>query len=276
MRLLRGRTGTLICLALGACTSGARPRPLRLGASLTVQQSGALAVLDSLWTGAPLAVVLGPSGQILGSAARGDLDVVITQAPTLETRLLAGGHALLRCPFVASRFAVLGPESDPARVGTAPTAAEAFGRIARAPAPFVSRGDSSGTHVKELALWQAADVNPAGRPWYIESGDDQPATLRLADERNAYALADLPTFAKLGDLRLRILFSRDTALGNPYTVYVIRTPQPHPAARQFAEWVVGAGREHVLALRLPDGTPAFDVRPGGCAAPPPPPAAGPR
>ena len=257
----------IICTSFAACTSGERAAPLRLGASLTVQQSGALAVLDSLWTGAPLAVVLGPSGQILGSAARGDLDIVITQAPTLETRLLASGHALLRCPFVASRFAVVGPASDPARIATAATAAEAFRRIARASGPFVSRGDSSGTHVKELALWQAAGVNPAGRAWYVESGDDQPATLRLADERNAYALADLPTFAKLGNLRLRILFSRDTALSNPYTVYVIQTPHPHPAARQFAEWVVGAGREHVLALRLPDGTPAFDARSGGCTPP---------
>lgn len=253
----------LICLVLAACTSRERPTPLRLGTTYTVQQSGALAVLESLWTGAPLAVVVGPSGQMLRSAAQGDLDVVLTHAPALESRLLAG-RVLLRCPLVASRFAVAGPAADPARIATAATAAEAFRRIARAAIPFVSRGDSSGTHVKELALWQAAGVSPTGQPWYVESGADQSTALHLADERGAYALADLPTFAKLRDLRLRILFRADSALVNPYTLYVVRTPHAHPAARRFAEWVAGAGREHLLALRLPDGTPAFEARPGGC------------
>src|SRR5436190_547239 len=145
-----------VFLMAAACRAG--PAPLRLGTTYTVQQSGALAVLESLWTGpAPLTTVVAPSGQILRAAANGDLDVVITHAPALEQRLLVGpGHALLRCPLAASRFAVVGPAADPARVATAATAVDAFRRIAAATAPFVSRGDSSGTHVKELALWRAA------------------------------------------------------------------------------------------------------------------------
>src|SRR5437867_1248184 len=162
----------LVCLLAVACRSA--PPPLRLGTTYTVQQSGALAVLESLWTGPSgrLATVVGPSGQILRAAANGDLDVVITHAPSLEQRLLVQpGRALLRCPLVASRFAIVGPAADPARVAGAPTAAEALRRIARVGGPFVSRGDSSGTHVKELALWQAAGVQPAAarRPgWYVE------------------------------------------------------------------------------------------------------------
>ncbi len=253
-----------VAVATTACARGSRP--LRLGTTYTVQQSGALAVLESLWTGAPLAVVTGPSGQILRSAAQGDLDVVITHAPTLEARFLAGGRALLRCPLVASRFAIVGPAADPARVRAAPTAVEAFRRIARAGGPFVSRGDSSGTHVKELALWHQAGARPTS-PWYVESGADQTTTLHLADERNAYALADLPTYAKLADLRLRILFTGDTTLNNPYTLYVVREPDPHPAARAFADWAMSAGRARVLALRLPDGTPGFEPRQGACATP---------
>src|SRR5207244_1560932 len=91
-----------------ACHAG--PQPLRLGTTYTVQQSGALAVLESLWTAPPpLATVIAPSGQVLHAAANGDLDVVITHAPALEQRLLVGpGHALLRCPLAASRFAVVG------------------------------------------------------------------------------------------------------------------------------------------------------------------------
>ncbi len=248
-----------------ACHAG--PQPLRLGTTYTVQQSGALAVLESLWTAPPpLATVIAPSGQVLHAAANGDLDVVITHAPALEQRLLVGaGHALLRCPLAASRFAVVGPATDPARVATAATAVDAFRRIAAATAPFVSRGDSSGTHVKELALWRAAGVTPAPG-WYLESGADQATTLHLADERGAYALADLPTYAKLRGLASRILFATDTALTNPYTLYVVRRPELHPAARTFATWATHAGRAGMLALRLADGTPAFVEQRGDCEA----------
>src|SRR6266850_8578725 len=262
MGLLLENRGTLalICAALAACTS--ESRPLRLGTTTTVDQSGALAILDSLHPPAAVAVVVGPSGQILRSAAAGDLDVVITHAPSLEQRLLvAPGHAALRCPFVASRFAVVGPAADPAKVAGAATAEEAMRRIAAAGAPFASRGDSSGTHVKELALWHSAGVTPAPR-WYLEAGTDQAATLHLADERRAYALADLPTYAKLGGLASRILFAADTALTNPYTLYLVRRAEPHPAARAFATWAMHAGRDAVLALRLPDGSAAFVLQPG--------------
>ena len=254
-----------VLLTATACRSG--PAPLRLGTTYTVQQSGALAVLESLWTAPPLlATVIAPSGQVLHAAANGDLDVVITHAPALEQRLLVGpGHALLRCPLAASRFAVVGPAADPARVATAATAVDAFRRIAAATAPFVSRGDSSGTHVKELALWRAAGVTPAPG-WYLESGADQATTLHLADERGAYALADLPTYARLRGLASRILFAADTALTNPYTLYVVRRPELHPAARSFATWATHAGRAAMLALRLPDGTPAFVQLPGDCEA----------
>jgi len=253
---------TVVCVMVIACQPA--PAPLRLGTTYTVQQSGALAVLESLWTGPRFTTVVAPSGQILRAAANGDLDVVITHAPALEQRLVvAPGLAVLRCPLVASRFAIVGPAADPARVAAAPSAAAAFRRIAAAGGPFVSRGDSSGTHVKELALWQAAGVRP-GR-WRIESGADQAATLHLADERDAYALADLPTFAKLRDLSLRVLFVADTALTNPYTLYVTRHASAPAPASAFARWAVQAGRVAIVGLRLPDGTPAFDVLAGGCA-----------
>ena len=252
--------------ALATCrTSG--PAPIRLGTTYTVAQSGVLAVLESLWTGPGITAVVAPSGQVLRTAASGDLDVVITHAPVLEERLLVAlGHASLQCPFVASRFAVVGPVGDPARVRDAHTAADAFRRIARARGPFVSRADSSGTHVKELALWRAAGVMPEPR-WRLESGTDQAATLHLADERNAYALADLPTFGALKGLGLRVLFVQDTALLNPYTLYVVRHPAPPPAARAFALWAERAGRDAILKRRLPDSTPAFVARSGDCSAP---------
>jgi tungstate transport system substrate-binding protein len=253
-----------LCAIVAACQPASSP--LRLGTTYTVQQSGVLAVLESLWTGPRLATVVAPSGQILRAAANGDLDVVITHAPALEQRVLVGpGHALLRCPLVASRFAIVGPAADPARVAAAASAAAAFRRIAAVDGPFVSRGDSSGTHVKELALWQAAGVTPASR-WRIESGADQAATLHLADERNAYALADLPTYARLRGLGLHILFVADTALTNPYTLYVVRHPNTPAAAGAFAQWATAAGRAAIVGLRLPDGSAAFDLAAGACLA----------
>src|SRR5439155_979586 len=137
-------------------------------------------------------------------------------------------------------------------------AADAFARIAHAGARFVSRGDSSGTHVKELALWAAAGVRPQGMAWYVESGADQMTTLQLAAERGAYAIADLPTFVHGPDLGLRTLFTADSLLRNPYTLYVVRQPAPHPAARAFAAWAMRTWREALLSWRLPDGSPPVD------------------
>ncbi|MGH7570188.1 MAG: substrate-binding domain-containing protein [Gemmatimonadales bacterium] len=235
-----------------------------MGTTYTVEQSGALALLDSLATPTPVAVVVGPSGQILSAAARGDFDVVLTHAPSLEHRLLVAAGLVRRvCPFATSRFAVVGPPGDPAGVAQAQRAAEAFGRIARARATFVSRGDSSGTHVKELELWRTAGITP-DRPWYVESGADQTTTLHVADERgNAYALADLPTFARLPGLRLQVLFTADTVLVNRYTLYVMRSGPgaAHPAGDAFGSWALATWRPRVLALRLPapnDG-PAFEA-----------------
>jgi tungstate transport system substrate-binding protein len=260
----------LVCAAQAACTRGTQAEPLRLGTTTTVEQSGALALLDSLHPATPVRVIVAASGTIIHSAAAGDLDVVITHAPTLEQRLLIDpGYVGLRCPFVASRFAIVGPPADPAHAATAASAAEAFRRIAVARASFISRGDSSGTHIKELSLWQAAGVHPAtaGNSWYVQAGVDQAATLRIADERAAYALADLPTFTRLTGIDLRVLFTADTALGNPYTLYVIRSASQDSAATRFSTWALADWRTRLLALRLPGGTAAFAPLPGECAAP---------
>jgi len=255
-------------LAVPACRRAPEVRPLRLGTTTTVRQSGMLTVAESLWHGAPLATVIGPSGQILRSAAAGDLDVVLTHAPALESKFLGNGTAVERCPFVTSRFVVVGPAADPAGVRGARDAADALRRIAAHGATFVSRGDSSGTHERELALWRAAALAPwegtRHRSWYVESGGDQTTTLRLADERRAYALADLPTLATLGDLALQPLFGDDTVLLNRYSISLVRAPTANPEARPFFTWALETWRHEVLAIRLADGTPTFESSPGAC------------
>ncbi len=258
-----------ICAAQAACTRGTQAATLRLGTTTTVEQSGALALLDSLRPPTPVRVIIGASGSILRSAAAGDLDVVITHAPNLEQRLLIdAGRAALRCPFVASRFAVVGPPADPAHTATAATAADAFRRIADARARFISRADSSGTHIKELSLWKSAGITPATarNTWYAQAGVDQAATLRIADERAAYALADLPTFMRLTGSDLRVLFTADTALGNPYTLYVMRAAPDTGAATRFSTWALAEWRARLLTVRLPNGEAAFAPLEGGCSS----------
>ncbi len=256
--------GALICAALAACTSAPAAPPLRFGTTFTLEQSGALTLLDSLAPPESVTTVIAASGQILQSAARGDLSLALTHAPSLEERLLVTPeHAVERCPFVASRFAIVGPAADPAAVARAASAADAFTRIARAGARFISRGDSSGTHVKELALWRAAGVTPQGHPWYVETGADQSTTLHVADERSAYALADLPTLARTPGVELRVLFAQDTVLTNPYTLYVVRGPDSLRAAA-FATWALSVWRDRLVRVKLPDGSLAFVTRPGGC------------
>jgi tungstate transport system substrate-binding protein len=260
----------LFCTAFAACTRETQATALRLGTTSTVEQSGALALLDSLHPPVAVRVIIASSGQILRSAAAGDLDVVVTHAPNLEQRLLVDpGHAELRCPLVASRFAIVGPAADPAQTGMAASAADAFRRIAETRAPFVSRADSSGTHVKELALWSAAGLPTGPRAsWYVQAGVDQAATLRLADERAAYALADLPTFTRLAArLDLRVLFTADSTLNNPYTLYVIRSASEHSGATRFSSWALADWRARLLALRLSDGAAAFTPLAGGCSVP---------
>jgi len=245
----------LICAAVTACTS---EPPLRFGTTFTVQQSGSLELLDSLTDSAParFVTIVGPSGQILRSAAAGDLDVVLTHAPALERRWLQERWTM-RCPFLLSQFAIVGPAADPAKVGAAASAPDALRRIQRTGAIFVSRGDSSGTHERELAIWKAAGITPEPSELYFEAGGDQASTLRLADSWGGYALADLPTLARQRDLRLSVIFRRDSLLANPYTLYTVRADSGHAAATTFGGWLMIAWRTRVLALRLADGTPAF-------------------
>lgn len=253
-----------MCAVLVHCTSESRGRAvLRVGTTYTLEQSGALALLDSLESPVPFTTIVGPSGQILRAAAAGDLDVVITHAPPLEARLLvAPGLVALRCAFIASRFAIVGPARDPAQVRSAVSAAQAFQRIAARGSRFVSRGDSSGTHVKELLLWHAAGINPSA-PWYIEAGVDQAATLRLAEEREAYALADMPTFTHLPGIQLHVLLTGDTALANPYTMYVVRASASPEMAATVARWMMRDWRGRLITRS------GFVARDSVCTVPAP-------
>lgn len=221
-------------------------------------------MVDSLWRGVRLDRVIGTTADIQHAATEGDLDLLLTHAPDLDAKWLAGNHAALTCPFVSSGFAVVGPVSDPAGVAAARSATDAMRRIAGRQVVFISSADSSPTHLKELSLWQRAGIRPLGTPWYVEAQSSEAAALATADERRAYALADLATLARVPELRLRLLFRSDPALVSPYTLYVVRRTPEHPAARRFVSWAVTAWRAQLTALRLGDGTGVFVAREDHC------------
>jgi tungstate transport system substrate-binding protein len=202
-------------------------------------------------TGIEVRVVAVGSGQALEIGRRGDADVLLTHDPAGEERFAGEGFADSREPVMCNDFVIVGPPDDPAGLKAAPNAAAVFRLLAAGRSTFVSRGDQSGTHQKELALWKVAGIDPTG-DWYVRSGQGMGAVLRMADEKRGYALADRGTFlAQQKGLNLVILNAGDPSLENRYSVIVI-SPSKHPhtkrdMARQFADYLSSEDAQRRIA-----------------------------
>lgn len=210
-------------LIAGTRTLGADPgdRSIILATTTSTQDSGLLDVLVPLFerkSGYRVKTVSVGTGQALALAARGDADVVLVHAPSLEKRYVAAGKLLNRRLVMYNDFVIVGPKADPAKVGAANSAVTALKLIAQAKAVFVSRGDNSGTHTLERSLWQSAGIEPKGS-WYLESGQGMGATLAIANERNAYTITDRGTYLAFHKRQsLGVLLDGDKALFNVYSV----------------------------------------------------------
>ena len=192
-----------------------------LATTTSTQDSGLLDVLVPLFqkqSGYTVKTVAVGTGQALALAAKGDADVALVHAPSLEKEYVAKGTLLNRRLVMYNDFVIIGPKEDPAKIRSQKSAVAAFKAIEHAKAGFVSRSDNSGTHLLEKSLWKAAGIEPKG-PWYIESGQGMGATLTIASERNLYTLTDRGTFLALGkSLRLPVLVEGDRLLFNIYSV----------------------------------------------------------
>jgi len=209
------------------------------------------------------------TGQAMRLARDGNADVLLVHDRPAEEKFVADGFGIARLDVMHNDFVVVGPVSDPASARGLGAAA-AFRNIAAAGAGFVSRGDDSGTHKKELQLWKAAGVDPAGK-WYLESGNGMEATLRIANEKAAYCLVDRATWLahqKETDA-LVTLAEGDAQLFNPYSVIVV-SPAKFPwlnfkLAGRFAEYIRSAEGQTIIAAFGKDkfGSALFypDVRP---------------
>jgi tungstate transport system substrate-binding protein len=194
------------------------------------------------------------TGKAITLGENGDADVVLAHARDLEDKFVAEGYGINRRDVMHNDFVIIGTAADPAGVRKAKTAADAFKQIAKKKALFVSRGDKSGTHVKELSLWKKAGVKPAGNSWYLESGMGMGEVLIMAYEKNAYTLTDRGTylaFQKGGKINLPILFEGDPALFNPYGIIAVN-PARHPSvnyimAMALIGWVTSQEGQRIIA-----------------------------
>ena len=180
------------------------------------------------------------TGEALALGRRGDADVVLAHAPEREEQFVAEGHGLRRTTFMRNDFVIAGPAEDPAGVADATDAADALRRIAYAEAGFASRGDDSGTNIRERMLWQDAGLEPGG-DWYLDVGQGMGSTLLFAGERRAYALTDRATLTTLraNGLDLVEVFTDGDAMLNVYSVIpAARALRPEGAAA-FEAWILG-------------------------------------
>ena len=220
---------------------------LILATTTSTQDSGLLDVLIPAFEARfPIKVktIAVGSGEAIAMGRRGDADVLLVHSKAAEDAFMAEGLGSLRLDVIYNDFLVVGPPADPAGAKGL-EAAEALEKIAAARATFVSRGDQSGTHVKELALWKKTGVDPAGKDWYVSTGQGMGETARIAAEKQAYTLIDRGTDLAMGPrLGLPILSEGAGDLLNTYRVIVVnpaKHPRVHAAeARQFAEWLVSS------------------------------------
>ncbi len=228
----------LAALAGGACF-GDTSRSLVLTTTTSTYDSGLLDHIIPPFEeehNARVRVISVGTGQALAIAARGDADVVFVHAPSLEEKFVADGNGVMRTYVMYNDFVILGPESDPAGISGLEDGPEAFRRIAAAGSTFASRGDESGTHVKEMDLWLEAGVgSPGSEDWYLSLGQGMGGTLTTANELGAYTLTDRGTFLSRKDLDLLVLAEGDETLFNPYHVMVVNPERYIQVQKELAE-----------------------------------------
>src|SRR5258706_3385823 len=237
--------------------SFAQDRFITIASTTSTEQSGLFGHILPLFekqAGIKVRVVALGTGQALDLARRGDADVVFVHAKAAEEEFLAQGHGVKRLPVMYNDFVLIGPKSDPAGIAGGKDITIALKIILEKQAPFVSRGDKSGTHMAELNLWKASgiDIDKAKGAWYRDTGQGMGPALNTAASMNAYLLADRGTwlaFKNRGDLT--ILIEGDKRLFNQYGVMLV-SPDKHPSVKKdlgqrFIDWLVSPEGQKAIA-----------------------------
>jgi tungstate transport system substrate-binding protein len=263
----RRRAFFAAAVALISSLAIAQDRFIVVASTTSTEQSGLFSHLLPAFerdSGIKVRVVAVGTGQALDIGRRGDADVVFVHDRAAEDKFMNEGEGVRRYPVMYNDFVLIGPKSDPAKVGGGKDVLDALRKIAAAQAPFVSRGDRSGTHAAELRYWQSAgiDLEKAKGPWYRDTGSGMGPALNTAASMNAYILADRGTwlsFKNRGDLT--ILVEGDRRLFNQYGVMLVN-PQKHPNVKKelgqtFVDWLISPRGQATIAAYMIDGEQLF-------------------
>lgn len=244
-----------LLLLIFATAAMAQEKEIVLATTTSVENSGLLSYILPIFekkTGIKVKVVARGTGAAIEMGKRGDADAVFVHAKELELEAVKQGYFVNRHDVCYNDFIIVGPKNDPAGIKGLKKAQDAFKRIALSQSLFISRGDKSGTHLKELHIWQIAGINPKGQKWYLEAGQGMEKTLRIANEKQAYTLTDRGTWLAIRDkLDLAILFEGDPVLFNQYGVMAVN-PQKHKhvkykEAMQFINWIISKEGQAAIA-----------------------------
>lgn len=245
----------VIALSFGFVARGAEAgkQNVILSTTTSTQDSGLLEELVPLFEkqgGYSVKTISVGTGQALALGAKGDADVVLVHAPSLQKKYVADGKLRNRRLVMYNDFVIIGPKDDPAKIRSIKSATAALQAIAGAKANFVSRGDKSGTHTLERALWKTAGIEPKGS-WYIEAGQGMGATLGIANERNAYTISDRGTYLAFKKrVTLPIWLEGDRGLLNIYSVLEVNPangPRVNSAGgKAFADFMVAPETQKVI------------------------------
>jgi tungstate transport system substrate-binding protein len=249
--------GALIALALTAAPGAAAQKFITVASTTSTENSGLFKHLLPIFekkTGVDVRVVALGTGQALDLARRGDADVVFVHARGAEEKFVAEGHGVKRIPVMYNDFVLIGPKSDPAKIRGGKDVVEALKKIKAGSAPFVSRGDRSGTHIAELNLWKAGSIDIAKEkgPWYRDTGQGMGPALNTASSMNGYILADRGTWLSFKNRgELAVLVEGDKRLFNQYGVILVN-PARHAnvkraEAQAFIDWLVSAEGQKAIA-----------------------------
>jgi tungstate transport system substrate-binding protein len=251
----------------------AQSRYITVASTTSTEQSGLFRHLLPIFekkTAIQVRVVALGTGQALDMGRRGDADVVLVHARALEERFVAEGYGVRRYEVMYNDFVLIGPKTDPARVAGGKDALRAFQRIHQTRAPFVSRGDRSGTHFAELELWKAAgiDIGREKGAWYRETGSGMGPALNTASGMNAYILADRGTWLSFKNRgELAVLVEGDRRLFNQYGIILVN-PARHLGVKRelgqaFIDWLISSEGQDAIAAYKINGEQLFFPNAGG-------------
>lgn len=246
---------------------GKDKKTLIIASTTSIQNSGLFDILipayeKSLAHKLNIEIISVGTGKAIRAAKKGEADLLFVHNTFREEKFVAEGYGINRRAVMHNAFVIIGTDNDPAGIREAKNAVDAFELIAETKSPFVSRGDDSGTNIKELDLWDDAGINPKGKGWYFETGGKMGDTLLAANEKGAYTLSDRGTFLSYENrLSLKILFKDDPALKNQYSIIAVN-PERFPEvqyrkAMNFIAFLTSPEGQSIIAGYLKHGERLF-------------------